>query len=257
MARSKNFYFVLVSEDKDNKLYPQSFRGRELGEFLSLLDDMLSSTISGQIGTDCGGLRVEGITKGSTCIVCHGTSKQVAAFNAVSNEINSGRYTGKTRKYIDKIRTFNSTYSSRLEFRPKKRGPAIATVVPLTRKQSTMPPLSVSVDTTLYGKISGINGVSKIRVTLSLLGLNGTTDFIVSKKDDIHNFCSRYGEIVGVSGKAEIRLPENEVIKFSFSELAPYQEKSITDVVYDMREKFGSCFNTVHDIDLLVREQRG
>ena len=91
MPKQRKFYFVLISEDENNKLYPKSFRGRELGEFLRLLDEMISSSISGQLGTDFGGLRIEGISRGSTCVSCCGTEKQLTAFTSVSNEINRGR----------------------------------------------------------------------------------------------------------------------------------------------------------------------
>ena len=52
MSRQRKFYFVLISEDKDSKLYPNTFRGSELGKLLNLLDEMISSSISDNLGTD-------------------------------------------------------------------------------------------------------------------------------------------------------------------------------------------------------------
>jgi hypothetical protein len=257
MTKQRKFYFVLVSEDKDNKLYPNSFRGKELGDFLRMLDEMVSSSIKGHLGEDCGGLRVEGISKGSTCIVCPANKNQYAAFTSISNEIATGNYSGKTKQHIDKIRNFGTNHTARLEFRLQKRGPAVASLVPTTRKQPITPPLTIDTDTTLYGKISGINGVSRIKVTLSLVGYNGNVDFIVSSKDDIKEFCSRFGEIVGVNGQATILLPQREVASFSFSSLTRYHETPIFESVELLREKFGPCFNALDDIDSLIREQRG
>ncbi|WP_288229715.1 hypothetical protein [uncultured Desulfovibrio sp.] len=258
MPKQRKFYFVLISEDENNKLYPKSFRGRELGEFLRLLDEMISSSISGQLGTDFGGLRIEGISRGSTCVSCCGTEKQLTAFTSVSNEINRGRYkTGKVRQCIEKIRVFSSSYSARLEFRSKRHGPALATLVPLTREQTTMSPLSISTETTLYGKISGINGVSKVRVTLSLLGFTGNADFVVTNKNDVREFCNRFGEIVGVNGTAEVRLPQREIVNFTFTSLTDYQEVPLSDAVQNIRNKFGDYFNGIGNIEELIREQRG
>lgn len=258
MPRQRKFYFVLISEDKDSKLYPNTFRGKELGELLRLLDEMISSSIADQLGTDSGGLRIEGISRGSACVSCRATKNQWAAFTSVSNDINQGQYrAGKVRQSIEKIRAFNSNYSARLEFRSKRYGPALATLAPLTREQIPMPPLSVAMDTTLYGKISGINGVSRIRVTLSLLGFNGNTDFVVTSKNDIREFCSRFGEIVGVKGTAVVRLPQREIVNFTFTGLTDYQETSIPDAVKKIRDQFGDYFNGIDNIEELVREQRG
>lgn len=258
MFRQRKFYFVLISEDKDSKLYPNTFRGSELGKLLNLLDEMISSSISDNLGTDSGGLRVEGIYRGSTCVSCCATRSQLAAFTEVSKDINQGKYrTARMRRAIEQIQAFGSSYSARIEFRLKRFGSPLATLAPLKQKQATMSPLSISMNTILYGKISGINGVSKIRVTLSLLGFNGNTDFIVTNKSDIKKFCARFGEMVGVRGVAEVRMPQREIVNFTFSSLTDYQETALFEGIKKIRSKFGIYFDKIDNIEELVREQRG
>ena len=161
------------------------------------------------------------------------------------------------RRTIEQIQAFGRSYSARLEFRAKRFGSPLATLTPLEREQATMSPLSLSMDTILYGKISGINGVSKIRVTLSLLGFNGNTDFVVTNKSDIKEFCARFGETVGVRGVAEVRMPQREIVNFTFSSLADYQETPLCEGIKKLRSKFGVYFDKLDNSAELVREQRG
>lgn len=258
MPNPKKFYFVLVSEDAENKLYPNSFRGKKLGDFLHLLDEMMSGTIKSQLGEDFGGLRVESISRGSTCVACSSTSKVAPAFISVASQINSGRYLGGTKPIFKKIEEFGSEFNARLELRNNKSGPAIATIRPHFQETMTMPPHAIQTTTTIYGKISGINGVSKTKVTMSaLLGFSGPLSFHITGKELRKIACELYGQTVGVVGTAFISLPDRTIQDFSFKKFTDYRETSLDEGVKIIREKFGKYFDAIDDIDALIEEQRG
>ncbi len=258
MARPEKFYLVLVGNGDKNEFSPLNMRGKELGEFLALLDEMFSSVVNTQIGDDLGGLRIAGVSKGSLCVACQPTKAQAPAFADLANQIGSGCFAKKIRPTVDKIQRFNAVQNTRLEFRREKKGQPVATIHPQQPhpESCAMPQISIKTSTTLYGKITGINGVSKIRVMLSLLGFPGTIRFEVRKKDDIKKFCTRFGQVVGVSGVAEVSLPDREVMKFAFKDFSPYQERPLTESVEELRNAIGEHFN-VADIDAVIREHRG
>lgn len=258
MPNPKKFYFVLVSEDAENKLYPNSFRGKKLGDFLHLLDDMMSGTIKSQLGEDFGGLRVESISRGSTCVACSSTPKVAPAFISVASQINSGRYLGGTKPILKKIEEFGSEFNARLELRNNKRGPAIATIRPRVQDMVTMFPRTIQTTTTLYGKISGINGVPKTKVTLSaLLGFSGPVSFHISGKEGRKLACDLYGQTVGVVGMATISMPERVITEFSFTRFTDYRERALAEGIKKIREGFGSYFDAIDDVDAFIKEQRG
>lgn len=258
MPNQKKFYFVLVSEDAENKLYPNSFRGKKLGDFLHLLDEMMSGTMKSQLGEDFGGLRIESISRGSTCVACSSTPKVEPAFISVADQINTGKYLGGIKPALKKIEDFGSEFNARLELRRHKSGPAVATIRPKAQRNVTMRPQTIQTTTTLYGKISGINGMPKTKVTLSaLLGFSGMVSFHVSGKEMRRLACGLYGQTVGVVGTATINMPERAIAAFSFTKFTDYREKPLSEGIKRVREKFGQYFDAIEDINAFVEEQRG
>jgi hypothetical protein len=258
MANPEKFYLVLVGDDDKQSFSPGKMRGKELGEFLSLLDEMFSAVLNSQLGDDFGGLRVVGVSKGSLSIACQPVRAQIPVFADLTNQIESGCLTKKVQPPVEKIRIFNTGWNTRLEFRKTKKGPSVATIhkLPQSPEVCAMSCVSMQTSTTLYGQITSISGVNKINVGISLLGFPGSIRFEVRKKDDIKKFCARFGQIVGVSGTAEVRLPSREITHFAFKDFSPYQETPLPEGIEKLRKSIGDHFN-VPDIEEIIREHRG
>ena len=257
MARLEKFYLVLVGDDDKKGFSPGKIRGKELGEFLSLLDDLFSAVLSNQMGNDFGGLRVVGVSKGSLSVACQPVRGQAPVFADLANQIESGCMVKKVQPPVDKLRVFNTVWNTRLEFRRTKKGQPVATIHQLPKEKDvcTLPSVSMQTTTTLYGQITGISGVKKISVVLSLLGFPGGVRFEVGKKD-IKKFCARFGQVVGVSGIADVQLPSREITHFVFKDFSPYQERPLTESIAELRDGIGQYFN-IDDIDAIIREHRG
>lgn len=258
MAKADKFYLVLVGDDDKQSFSPEKMRGKELGDFLSLLDEMFSAVLNSQFDNDFGGLRVSGVSKGSLCVACNPGRGQAPVFSVLANQINSGCLTKKAQPPVDKIRALNTGWNTRLELRQTKKGQSVATIrkLPQTSEVCAMPCISMQTATTLYGQITSISGVNKINVGISLLGFPGNIKFEVRKKDDIRKFCARFGQVVGVSGTAEVRLPSREITHFTFNDFSPYQETPLAEGIEKLRKSIGDHFN-VPDIDAIIQEHRG
>lgn len=258
MARSEKFYLVLVGDDDKQSFSPGKMRGKELGDFLSLLDEMFSAVLTSEMGDDFGGLRVVGVSKGSLSVACQPAKGQAPVFAALTHQIESGCLAKKVQHPVDKIRALNTEWNTRLEFRRAKKSSPTATIhqLPKVIDGRVAPCVSMNTEMTLYGQIIGISGVKKINISISLLGFPGTIRFEVGKKDDIKKFCSRFGQIVGVSGTAEIRMPDREVTNFVFKDFTPYQERPLAESIEELRKSIGEHFN-LEDIDEVVRDIRG
>lgn len=258
MSKADKFYLVLVGDDDKQSFSPEKMRGKELGEFLTLLDEMFSAVLNSQMGEDFGGLRVSGVSKGSLSVACRPAKSQAPVFTDLTNQIKSGCLAKKVQPPVDKLRALNTGWNTRLEFRQTKKGQSVATIrkLPQGPEACTVPCISMQTTTTLYGQITSISGVNKINVGISLLGFPGGIKFEVRKKDDIRKFCARFGQIVGVSGTAEVRLPSREITHFTFTDFSPYQEAPFADGVERLRKSIGDHFN-VPDIDAIIQEHRG
>lgn len=258
MAKADIFYLVLVGDDDKQSFSPEKMRGKELGELLSVLDEMFSAVLNSQFESDFGGLRVSGISKGSVCVACNPGSGQAPVFAILADQINSGCLTKKVQPPVDKLRALNTGWNTRLEFRQAKKGPSVATIrqLPQAPAACAMPCITMETDITLYGRIFSISGINKINVGISLLGFPSSIKFEVRKKEDIRKFCARFGQIVGLSGTAEVRLPSREIVHFKFNDFSPYQEVPLAEGIEKLRKSIGDHFNAP-DIDAIIQEHRG
>ena len=255
-SKKESFFFILRGVDPTQKL--PLIRGKELGYFLNLLDEMISSVVNKQKGEDGGGLVVTGVYPGSICVECLKSSTSSAAFTTITNGIASGRCSlPYLHNSIKQIRKFAAAHKARLEFKNQRYSSAVATIEPFPDKTEESQCLTFNTQTTLFGRIAGIGGLSRVRVKLSLIGYPGDIDFVVDKKQDIQEFLHRYGKIVGVNGNAKIIFPKRKIIEFTFSSISSYEEAPIMHAVDTMRQNFGAFFDKIDDIDKEISALRG
>jgi len=258
MAKKKSRFVIRIADAGDSQeIKPEKLRAKDLADLIVKFDNALSTLVKSQFGDDLGGISILKLSKGSITLECNGAlayEAAVAVFGKAIVEDSVPQNARNVKKIIEELEEFNLAHDSKIELKKDKKAAPFATIKKALPK--VVPQESeLSGETAVYGKVIGITGIEKIRVTLKLLS-NDTIDFSV-EPSFVKEFGRRYNDIVGVKGIATWDIASNKIVAFEMKEVLPYTEESVKEIFSSLRENFSTVFDEIADIEKFVREQRG
>lgn len=257
MAKRKSKFVIRIADAGDSKLLkPNKLRAKDLADVILKFDNALSSLVKSQFGDDLGGMSILKITNGSINLECSAALPYEAAFGVLGQSIEdetTPAYARHVRKIIDELERFNLAHNSKIELKKDKKSAPIATIrkaIPVAIPQES----EVAGQTVVYGKVVGISGTERIRVSLKLIS-GDAIEFYVPQ-ELVKEFGRRYNEIIGVRGAAVWDISSNKMTSFELSDVLGYNYESPKTVFSDMKKEFAGIFDEVEDVDMFVRGQR-
>ncbi|MDR2801423.1 MAG: hypothetical protein LBB52_09235 [Desulfovibrio sp.] len=257
-ARKTRFVLRIASFDDSKKLLPDTIRAKDLADVITKIDSALSALVKSEFGQDFGGISILRIGRGSLTIENTGPPMYMTAveiFGKSIEEDSTPPNAKQLRNIINDLEKFNSVHDTKIEFKRDKKSYPFATI------KQALPPVvplenEISGETTIYGKITGITGTERIRITLKLIS-GDSVDFNIPPST-AKEFGKRYNEIIGVSGNAKWNTLSGSITAFEMKQIVEVDcAQSPTKESFSLlREKFSEVFDEIHDVNDFVSSQR-
>ena len=258
MAKKKKSRFIIriANFDDSQKLMPDRIRARDLATVIAKIDLALSCLVSSQFGEDFGGISILRIGKGSITVENTGPPQyepSITIFGKSIVEDSTPQNAKQVRRIINELEEFNLKYDTRIEFKDNKKSKPFATI------KKALPPViplenEIAGETTIYGKIIGIMGTERIRITLKLIS-GDSVDFTVPPSM-VKEFGKRYNDIIGIVGNVVWAMADNSIKEFAVKEIIECEQSPLNESVSLLKEKFSALFDEIQDVHGFVSSQR-